>query len=714
MNEEMEEGLDLGRYVSTLRKWYRLILVAAVLAGGTALVVSFRLPPTYEAEADVAVVTSGATINFDTKIQTITGLDSAQLDQANRLKAFTRVAQSTDIAAAVIAKLGNQLSPSEQMPENLVKSIKATTDGSLIRITASADSPEKAALIANSWANEYARRVNSVYVGNPLSPTEIQLQADAAQRDYTQKEAALLAYLAQSAGQVAEITKQKAAKEQQLSDMYAALNKYQRLLVEAQSLKTRVAAGSDSGASATANSLALILLQASTFTTGAGLPVNLQIPMDQLTDLNASPAQQGHDLDALIETLSSKIKETQLSVTLGYLQNDISQLQAQVEQENSKKQELTRARDLAWSTYTTLASKSVEVNLSSQTGGNVVQLATQAVAPLSPVSPKKALNTLLGGLVGLMLGAGVAFLLEYMNDSVTSEDQVAALLSLPTIGVVSEIPKVHTNGRGPQKGHALVTVENPRSAVTEGFRVLCYNLFLDGNSRKVVLVASALPSEGKSTIAANLAALIAQTGKRVTLVDANLRRPSQHKLFGLKNGSGLYNLLTEEVGNWETYAQSTNVEGLKLVSAGPLPRDPAGLLASSKLEQLVKVLKSASDVVIIDAPAVLGLADAAILSRAADGILMVAESDRVSRKDALRAKQVLAATGIPILGVVLNRAARSIGASMYEYYTAPKPDVPASTNGHKGFKGAWDRAQNEWLPELRDRVVDFVGPRRGG
>ena len=577
-------------------------------------------------------------------------------------------------------------------------------------------------------------------------------------------------------------------------------------MADANSLRSRLTSGSPS--SARGDELAGLLLEASAFSTWSSLPVNLQIPIDQLST-GATTADQLRNLDSLIATLQDRRKTvaadidtqskdllnnsgyefldanafgndsvmnavkqqypelfavgdlTQLTDSLDpnnplaqaadansknllqlvglenviaystgdqtmtkavdQLQQEVNQLQAQLEQENAKKQDLTQARDLAWSTYTTLANKVAEVTVASQAKGSVVRLAVPAVPPDQPSAPKKTLNTLLAAVVGLLLAVGSVFLLEFFNEGVKTEEEMGALLGLPMVGAIPELPKLGLEEKIARNGSGVLAVQDPRSATTEAFRLLRHNLFANHSANgagaektsRSLLIASAVPSEGKSTIAANLALLLAHSDRKVVLVDADLRRPSQHRIFGLKNGTGLVNILVESVENWETYAQATDVKDLTVITSGPLPPDPAQLLESLALKRLIEKLKSSCDIVIIDTPAVLGLADAPAVARVTDGILMVVESDGVSRGDAARAKEILASTGVPIIGVVMNRTAAAPGAVTYRYYDHLERTVRASPNGHKGVGAVVAQAQNVWWPEVRDRIVDWVGPRRG-
>jgi uncharacterized protein involved in exopolysaccharide biosynthesis len=416
------------KYFSVLRKWYRLILLSTLLAGFTALLVSFVMPSTYEAEAAVAIVKSGAQLNFDPKFKTISELDPAQaaVDQTARRKGLAAIAKTLDLATAVVTKIAERLENVERIPSELLDVIDVSSEGDLIKIKAKANSAEKAALIASTWAQEYESRVNLIYGESALSPTEIQAQADAAKRDYDVKEAAVVTYLASNP--IDQLTRQIAQKQQRLADLVSIENRIERLLADATALRSRLSAGA--AGSNRGDELAGLLLEAGafstwasqpvnpqtaagTFSTWSSLPVDLQIQIDQLS-IGQTPAEQSRNLGALIATLEDRRKLTQTEL-VGPLQQEVNQLQAQLEQENAKKQELVRARDLAWSTYATLATKVAEVNIAAQAQGSVVRLAAPAVAPRDPVAPKKLLNTLLAAVAGLVLGAGIAFLSEYLN-----------------------------------------------------------------------------------------------------------------------------------------------------------------------------------------------------------------------------------------------------------------------------------------------------------
>lgn len=698
--------MEVIQYFAILRKWYRLILFTTVLAGVTAFAVGLVLPPTFEAEAAIALVRSGTQVNFDPKIKTVSEADLTQptLDLTARRRALTTLAKSPEIGTTVIAKIGPQLDTSERLAADLLNSIDAGSDGDLIRIKAKSGSAEKAALIANAWAQEYSRQANSLFGDTSLSAAELQAQADAAKRDYDRQEATLVAYL--GTNQIDQLKRQIEQKQKKLDDWVALEGKIDRLLSDARSLRDQL---SSEGLGASQGSeLAAMLLEASAFSTWSNLPVDLQLPLDRVTT-GATRDEQLRNLEALIARLEDRHRAI-LAEPLTQVQQEVSQLQAQLEQEEAKREELGAARDLARSTYTTLANKVAEANVAAQLQGMVVRLAVPAIAPQEPVRPNKLLYTLFGCVLGFILGVGLALVLNAMDDSIGDQDQVSSLLQLPTIGEIPELEKSSFRGQAAAHGSPMGVLQDAPYGAVESFRLLQYMLLSNHPSCKVLLVTSALPGEGKSLIVANLAARIAEAGKKVTCIDGDLRHPSQHQYFGLQNVKGLGDLLAEATLDWEVTFQRTRVEGLHLITAGSLTSDPTLLLQSPNLERLLQELKGVSDLVIIDAPATLGLADIPILARSADLIAMVVASNRVSRRDLMRAKEVLLSTRVPLAGVILNRSRKLAGEATYDHYgNLGRASEPGVRDRHTP---SWNLVYNVTVPELRARVASLFGARR--
>lgn len=225
-----------------------------------------------------------------------------------------------------------------------------------------------------------------------------------------------------------------------------------------------------------------------------------------------------------------------------------------------------------------------------------------------------------------------------------------------------------SNGRQASE-YVVVTRDNPKSPAAEAFRTLRTNLqfaALDSPLR-TLLVTSAGPGEGKTTVTANLAVAIAQSGKKVVVIGGDLRKPTVHSALGVSNTAGVTNVLAGNV-TWQDAIQVTDIEGLSVLPAGPIPPNPAELLASQRMHELIREISSAYDMVIIDAPPVIAVTDAGVLSRWSDGVLFVVSAGVTPRDVAKAAKEQLLQVGARILGVVVNRLSEESGYYYYYYH----------------------------------------------
>ena len=216
--------------------------------------------------------------------------------------------------------------------------------------------------------------------------------------------------------------------------------------------------------------------------------------------------------------------------------------------------------------------------------------------------------------------------------------------------------------------NVLVTVQNPRSPIAEAYRGLRTNLTFSSLDRPLrsMLITSAGPEEGKSTVLANLAVVEAQACRQVIVVDADLRRPRQHELFGVSNATGLTSLLADEKGDPASFLQTTSVPGLRVLTTGPLPPNPAELLASQRMTTTLAGLCALASLVLLDAPPIVVVTDAAILASQVDGVLLVVNANGTRREHAQRAHQLLAKVNARVVGSVLNNAAPD--RSLQTYY----------------------------------------------
>jgi non-specific protein-tyrosine kinase len=259
-----------------------------------------------------------------------------------------------------------------------------------------------------------------------------------------------------------------------------------------------------------------------------------------------------------------------------------------------------------------------------------------------------------------MLAGGTVFLFEYLDDKIRTPDDVDRHLGLKTLGAIGRLAR----------DEALVTLAEPSSPDSEAFRLLSTNVRCAGvgDSVRTLLVTGVGSAEGKTTTAANLAVALAQAGLTVTVVDADLRCPRQHRLFGLDAQSGLTRSLREDSMNGRL--QPSQIERLSILPAGERPPNPPELLGSQRLRDILGDLAKKADVVIIDSPPVLPVTDAAILAQVVDGVLLVIDAGETAQDVALQAVESLQQVSAQLIGVVLNKVSTRPGNRYYyqEYY----------------------------------------------
>jgi succinoglycan biosynthesis transport protein ExoP len=291
-----------------------------------------------------------------------------------------------------------------------------------------------------------------------------------------------------------------------------------------------------------------------------------------------------------------------------------------------------------------------------------------APLPTVPASAGLVRFLLLGLVAGTGLGVGIAFLLEYMDYTVRTPEELDTVYGLSTLGVIGAFREANNRGGNPTD---LMALHYPRSPVVEAFRALRTNLQFarPGDPIRSLLVTSAGPSEGKTSVSANLALILAQAGKRVILVDADLRRPRVHRLFDLPSQPGLTGLIVDPDGGVEGYLQPTEEENLWVLPCGELPRNPAELLGSARAAEVMAELTEHADMVIYDSPPAATVTDAVVLGSRVDGVVQVVQAGGPRRDLVLRAKGLLEKVGAPLLGPVLNQVdAGDMGYYAYYYY----------------------------------------------
>lgn len=312
-------------------------------------------------------------------------------------------------------------------------------------------------------------------------------------------------------------------------------------------------------------------------------------------------------------------------------------------------------------TYAQLATSS------SGAATNLLTVVDPARPILEPAAPQVLLNTLLATLLGLVIALGLAFLLEYLDDTVKGPDDVTATMAAPTLGLIS---RMKISKKQPEH-RRLVTLVAPRSSIAESYRTLRTNLEFASIDQPLrsLLVTSAVPREGKTTTSANVSIAFAQGGRRVILVDADMRRPGLHAVFELPNSHGLTTLLRAENADLRSIAHATDEPNLRVVTTGPLPPNPAELLGSQRMRDVLAQMAQHCDLIVVDSPPLQAVTDAAVLAAELGGTLLVVSAGKTRRAALQQAKSALDRVGANLLGVTLNRLSeRSTAGYYYGYY----------------------------------------------
>jgi succinoglycan biosynthesis transport protein ExoP len=315
----------------------------------------------------------------------------------------------------------------------------------------------------------------------------------------------------------------------------------------------------------------------------------------------------------------------------------------------------------------------------------MVQIVNYAVAGTRPVRPNKPLNIALGIIIGLVVGVGLAFFIEYLDTSVKTIDDVERSLGAPVLGVIPQ-------------NVGLLMDEGAESPHAEAYRVLRTNLLFSRKDDKLntVAVVSAGAGEGKSTTVFNLASVFAQSGQRVLIVDSDLRRPTLHKMFHVTNSIGLTNYLLKQ-NTLEEVIQTSKIPMMDFLASGKLPSSSLGILSSAQMKNLIGELKQRYDFVFFDSPPIMGVSDASILASEVDMTLQVIQYRRYPQPMNVRAKQLIEKVGGNLVGIVLNNINMSQDESYYyysgyyhEYYSRNEDQEPGAEGKPPGDKTRLD------------------------
>jgi polysaccharide biosynthesis transport protein len=404
----------------------------------------------------------------------------------------------------------------------------------------------------------------------------------------------------------------------------------------------------------------------------------------QLKEIEAAAEKEKRGVIARLESeyRESRQREELLAQALDQQKAEVNQMSERMVQYSILKREAEANKAL----YDGLLTKLKEAGISAGLRSSNIRVVDPAMVPQSPARPAKARNIALSFLIGLVGGIGLALLREYMDNTVKTPDDIKTLARLPSLAVVpafaepnGDRSRIKLLKGASTNGHStrieLVAQHLPKSQMSEAFRALRTALLLSqaDHPPQVILVTSALPREGKTTAAANLAVTLAQLGDRTLLIDADLRKPGVGRLLNL--GSGKYAGLSSYLAGVSSLElvtiQHPSIPNLSAIPTGPLPPNPADLLSSHKLSDAIGDLRANFKFIVIDSPPILAATDAVILSVKADGVLLVVRSGETPKEAFTRTRDLLLSVKAHLLGVVLNAVDSSAPDYYYSYRYYP-------------------------------------------
>jgi polysaccharide biosynthesis transport protein len=669
------------------RKWAVIISLAVVLMAS--IVITAITPRTYEATATVLVTEPPKQDSGQANSSQINPLTAAG---SPNMETHVQLLQGDAEAVETAAWLRQHGGP-ELTPEVLEKRIssKSVRDTQLIRISAISGRAEDAQRIANAAAQAYismnqrrargGSETTGKFLGEQLEmvkqnvtraenavraykETTGTVSADASATDLTGRVASLQAECDRTGADLAQARQRLSQINRQLSEQNriigggggrddVAIQKLKGQLADLKQKRMAAAAKYTSEFSEPVRQLDDQIKQ---------LEAQLETEIRRVVrgpsgDLAIQQQLTSKRIDALAEVSALSGRHSQLQAELAQARSSLTRIPGrQLELAN-----LQRQLDVAQGVYSDLLKKGQEVEVGRVMALGNVDVAEAASRPRLPVKPNVPLNLVLGLFLGLALGVGVALLQDQLDDSVRDPAEASRLASAPVLGTIPAFARPEQPG--------LLPASADHNNALEAYRALryCLDFVTPGERARAILVTSAGPSEGKSTTVLNLARAVALTGKRVLLVDTDLRRFGLRRMLKIEETRGLTDVLMGEAELGEVLQK--NIEsGLTLLTAGKQVPNATELLDSPAMRQLLEALRDEADLVIFDSPPVLSVADTLVLASLADAVLMVCVAGQSHRHDVQLARQLLSHVGENITGIVLNKVGQKAGYGYHNRY----------------------------------------------
>src|SRR5580698_10206557 len=700
-------------YIIILRKHQWLVLTFLLTVVTVVTIASFKMKPVYTANARVEVDRDNQTVvPFND-----TNEYSAFEDTENYIETQTKILQSETLAlitiksmdlerypefggmpAAAPGKNGNASSRPAILGAFLGRlTIKRIPSSRLIDVQFEAQSPQLAAQVVNAHLHNYIEQnFRSKYDATMQASNWLSAELEELRIKVEKSEDARIAY--ERENQIWQIDEKQDITTQKLADLSKAVTEAQTDQAQKEALYRMALAGNvDALASSSSHSNDLVggLLKRK-----AELDEQYAEALDQygpnfpkVLRIAAQQKQNTQNLENARTSMISGLKEDfdTASSHVEILQEALDKQKAEA---NDLAEKLVQYHILQHDAesnktlYDGLQQKLKEATITVGLHSDNIRVVDPALTPSSPSRPQKARNILLAFLVGLVGGIGLALFREYLDNTVKSPDDVESLTGLPSLAVVPALPGSHTSRNrfsrlareaAPQSASGprveLLSYIQPKSQISEAFRALRTSLLLSqaDHPPQVILVTSALPREGKTTAAVNLAVTLAQLGDRTLLIDSDMRKPGVRRALNLTTGkeSGLSSYLAGVSTLDEVCVPHPTIENLVALTTGPVPPSPADLLSSHRMREAITELRHKFKFVVIDSPPVMAATDAVILSALTDGVLLVVRSGETPKEAFTRTRDLLAAVKCRLLGVVLNAVDSSAPDYYYSYRYYP-------------------------------------------
>ncbi|HEV2289479.1 MAG TPA: polysaccharide biosynthesis tyrosine autokinase [Candidatus Acidoferrales bacterium] len=705
---------NLLDYFLILRKHQWMILTFLLTVVTIVTIASFKMKPVYLASARVEV---------DREVENPLPFQNADsydmyIDLDTYIETQTKILQSETLAMKTIramdlarypefggnpAELAN-IGPNQQVPAILGQflsrlSVKRVPNSRLIEVQFAAEDPQLAALVVNTHLQTYKEEnFKSRYDSTMQASDFLSSELEDLRQKMESSENAEVNY--ERDNQIWMVDANQNTTTQKLADLSHALTEAQtELALKEASYELAHSPNADSLPAVLTSPVVQDLVKQKSVVDvqyaqalsqfGPNYP-KVQILKAQEDNLNKQLATAKQ---AIIHQIDDEYAETQAREVL--LERDLNHQEALADNMAQKLVQynlLKRDADTNKELYDGLLQKLKEAGISAGLRSSNIRVVDPALVPSTPAQPQKARNILLSLLVGLVGGCGLAFLREYLDNTVKSPDDVQILTGLPSLAVVPAL----TNGSArralagiSRSAGALsnvsdsrvefISMQQPKSMVSEAFRGLRTSLLLSQAEHppQVILVTSALPQEGKTTAAANLAVTLAQLGDRTLLADCDLRKPGVHSALDLLNGRGnvigLSSYLAGVSPLRDIIVPHPTVANLDAIPTGPVPPNPADLLSSHRMGDAIEDLRHIYKFIVIDSPPILAATDAVITSALADGVLLVVRSRSTPKEALTRTRELLSSVKGRILGVILNRV--DSGEPDYYYSYRYYPDA---------------------------------------